>query len=169
MNVNSISAPAAAALAPRPAKPNAIAVTAEPIGRLPPPAQPLKHQAVPLELQNGDRMLEYIKANSGGSSAYAQVVKDGRVIATLDNDGSATTSGADAGLFDVNGGPAPGPDLAQWRANQIAKSIGGEVRLAQTAQRQQDWKAPTLSREGFAAYLAQLQTTSVAQGSGANY
>jgi hypothetical protein len=100
-------------------------------------------------------MLEYIKANSPAPSVYAQVVKDGKVVATLDNDGSATTANADSGLLDVNGGPSQGPDLAQWRAAQIAKSVGGEVRLADTAQRQEDWKAPTLSREGFAAYLAQ--------------
>lgn len=168
MNVSAVSATVATA-GVRPNRPNAIPVGAEPIGRLPPPPTPPMRQAVPLELQNGDRMLEYIRANSGGSSVYAQVVKDGRVVATLDNDGSATTTNADAGLFDVNGGPAQGPDLAQWRASQIAQAIGGEVRLADTAQRQQDWSPSVLSREGFAAYLAQLPANAAAKGSGGVY
>ena len=158
MNVNSVSL-AATTIRPASMAPGAYPADVTQIQRLPTTPAALTRQAVPLELLHGDLMLEYIKANSRASSVYAQVVKDGKVVATLDNDGSATAANADSGLLDVNGGPFQGPDLAQWRAAQIARAVGGEVRLADTAQRQEDWKAPTLSREGFAAYLAQRLTS----------
>jgi hypothetical protein len=59
-----------------------------------------------------------------------------------------------------------GPDLAQWRAERIAKAVGGTVEKASTAITQSTWKpretvSPTYTREqldaAFDAMIAEQQ------------
>lgn len=74
---------------------------------------------------------------------YAQVVAGGKVIATLTNNGYAITDNAmgdrlRAVLRDEE--RYEGPELAQHRAEQIARAFGGAVVKAETAQTQSEWK-----------------------------
>ena len=74
------------------------------------------------------------------SRLFAEVYKDGVVVARLYNGGSSTTYGQADGI--ISGVDEPydgGPQLAQWRANKIAKELGGTVKMASTAQTQSQW------------------------------
>src|SRR6185436_20016289 len=74
---------------------------------------------------------------------YATVKVDGKVVATLYNAGSvAMTNQAGAMVGDLQDPPDlnGGPDLAQWRAERIAKAVGGTVEKASTAIAQSAWK-----------------------------
>jgi len=74
---------------------------------------------------------------------YATVKVDGKVVATLYNAGSvAMTNQAGAMVGDLQDPPGlrGGPDLAQWRAERIAKAVGGTVEKASTAITQSAWK-----------------------------
>jgi len=76
-------------------------------------------------------------------NTYATVKVDGKVVATLYNGGSvAMTNQAAAMAGDLQDPPGlnGGPDLAQWRAERIAKAIGGTVEKASTAIAQSAWK-----------------------------
>ena len=76
-------------------------------------------------------------------NTYATVKVNGKVVATLDNSGGvAMTNQAGAMVGDLLGPGAPngGPDLAQWRAERIAKAMGGTVEKASTAIPQSAWK-----------------------------
>ena len=101
---------------------------------------------------------------------YATVKVKGKVVATLYNGGSsAMTNAAAAAIGDLQD-PANlkgGPDLAQWRAERIAKAVGGTVEKASTAITQSEWRpresvSMTYSREqldaAFEAMLAEGQT-----------
>lgn len=76
---------------------------------------------------------------------YATVTVNGKVVATIDNQGVAGASNAVASRFadrisnEVNG--SNGPDLAQLRAQQIAALLGGKVEKASTAMTQQQFNA----------------------------
>ncbi|NKJ38684.1 hypothetical protein [Rhizobium sp. SG570] len=66
------------------------------------------------------------------TDAYATVVVDGKVVATIDNQGVAGTDNdvlgaklSDALLGSING--TNGPDLAQARAEQLARLLGGKI------------------------------------------
>ncbi len=74
---------------------------------------------------------------------YATVKVNGEVVATLYNGGSSMMTNAAAAMVGnlqdppgLNGGP----DLAQWRAEHIAKALGGTVEKASTAIKQSEWK-----------------------------
>jgi len=74
---------------------------------------------------------------------YATVKVNGKVVATLYNGGSsAMTNEAAAKAGDLQDPPGlkGGPDLAQWRAEHIAKAVGGTVEKAPTAITQSEWK-----------------------------
>jgi hypothetical protein len=76
-------------------------------------------------------------------NTYATVKVNGKVVATLDNSGGAAmTNQAGAMVGDLQDPAAPngGPDLAQWRAERIAKAVGGTVEKASTAITQSAWK-----------------------------
>ena len=76
-------------------------------------------------------------------NTYATVNVNGKVVATLYNGGSvAMTNQAAAMAGDLQDPAAPngGPDLAQWRAERIAKAVGGTVDKASTAIAQSAWK-----------------------------
>jgi hypothetical protein len=74
---------------------------------------------------------------------YATVKVNGKVVATLYNGGSSVmTNDAAAKVGDLQDPPGlnGGPDLAQRRAERIAKAVGGTVEKAPTAITQSEWK-----------------------------
>jgi hypothetical protein len=76
-------------------------------------------------------------------NTYATVKVDGKVVATLYNSGSSVmTNDAAAKVGDLQDPPGlnGGPDLAQRRAERIAKAVGGTVEKAPTAITQSEWK-----------------------------
>ncbi|MCP3370328.1 hypothetical protein [Bradyrhizobium cajani] len=101
-------------------------------------------------------------------NTYAQVKVDGKVVATLYNGGSSTmTNAAAAKIGKLEDPPGlSGPDLAQWRADNYARLLGGTVEKAPTAITQSQWtpresRSTTYSREqldaAFQAMLAEGQ------------
>lgn len=97
---------------------------------------------------------------------YATVKVNGKVVATLYNGGSsAMTNQAAAAVGDLQDPPGlmGGPDLAQSRAERIAKAVGGTIEKAPTAITQSEWKprpnvTPTYTREQLdAAYEAMMR------------
>jgi hypothetical protein len=110
-------------------------------------------------------------------NTYATVKVGGKIVATLYNGGSvAMTNQAAAMVGDMQDPAAPngGPDLAQWRAERIAKAVGGTVEKASTAITQSAWKpretvSTNYSREqldaAFEAMMAEQQQA-VAQRTG---
>lgn len=97
-------------------------------------------------------------------NVYAQVKVDGKVVATLYNAGSsAMTNQAGAKIGKLEDPPGlGGPDLAQWRADNYARLLGGTVEKAPTAITQSQWtpresRSTTYSREQLdAAFEAML-------------
>lgn len=89
---------------------------------------------------------------------------DGKVVATLYNGGSSTmTNAAAAKIGKLEDPPGlSGPDLAQWRADNYAKLLGGTVEKASTAITQSQWtprqsNSATYSRDQLdAAFQAML-------------
>jgi hypothetical protein len=75
-----------------------------------------------------------------GYGDYAKVVKGGKTVATLSNEGFAEmsneTGGAIGSKLPNDGG---GPELAQRRADVIAKATGGTVVKLETAMTQSQW------------------------------
>jgi hypothetical protein len=74
-------------------------------------------------------------------NVYATVKVNGKVVATLYNGGSsAMTNDAAAKVGDLQDPPGlGGPNLAQWRAEHIAKATGGRIEKASTAITQSEW------------------------------
>lgn len=109
---------------------------------------------------------------------YATVKVGGKVVATLYNGGSvAMTNEAAAKVGDLQDPPGlvGGPDLAQWRAERIAKAVGGTVEKAPTAITQSEWRprestSPSYSREqldaAFEAMLAEAQRATAQRNAG---
>jgi hypothetical protein len=99
-------------------------------------------------------------------NTYATVKVNGKVVATLYNSGcSEMTNQAAATVGDLQDPPGlmGGPDLAQWRAERIAKATGGTIEKAETAITQSEWKprpniSPTYTRAQLdAAFDAMMQ------------
>jgi hypothetical protein len=90
-------------------------------------------------------------------NTYATVKVKGKVVATLYNSGcSVMTNEAAAEVGDLQDPPGliGGPDLAQWRAERIAKATGGTIEKASTAITQSEWKPrPTVSQDYTRAQL----------------
>ena len=110
-------------------------------------------------------------------NTYATVKVNGKVVATLYNGGSvAMTNQAAAMVGDLQDPAAPngGPDLAQWRAERIAKAVGGTVEKASTAITQSAWKPRETTSSNYtraqldAAFEAMIaeQQKAVAQRTG---
>jgi hypothetical protein len=101
---------------------------------------------------------------------YATVKVDGKVVATLYNGGSSWTTnavGAKVGNLDPdrNGSPPGGPNLAQWRAEYIAKVVGGTIEKAPTAITQSQWTPrPNVSRNYSRAQLDAAFEAMTAEG-----
>jgi hypothetical protein len=75
-------------------------------------------------------------------NTYATVTVNGKVVANLYNGGSCAMTNAAAaqvGTWQDPPGLFGGPDLAQWRAELIAKAVGGKIEKAPTAIRQSEW------------------------------
>lgn len=74
-------------------------------------------------------------------NVYATVKVNGQVVATLYNGGSsAMTNAAAAKVGDLpDSGPNGGPNLAQSRAEYIAKATGGTIEKASTAIAPSEW------------------------------
>ncbi|HYI28701.1 MAG TPA: hypothetical protein VD863_12725 [Bradyrhizobium sp.] len=73
---------------------------------------------------------------------YATVKVNGKVVATLYNGGSSMMTNAAAGAVgDLQDPPGlnGGPDLAQARAERIAKALGGTIEKAPPAIAQSQW------------------------------
>ncbi|MEK1901500.1 MAG: hypothetical protein AAAB19_18225 [Rhizobium sp.] len=107
-----------------------------------------------------------------GNKPYATVTVDGRVVATIFNDGSVQTDDNALGskLKDILKGSingTNGPDLAQDRADQIADMFGGRISKSATALTQPQYAAlpkivvqqPTIDYEAMMSdpLYAQLQ------------
>uniref|UniRef100_B0SWN5 Uncharacterized protein n=1 Tax=Caulobacter sp. (strain K31) TaxID=366602 RepID=B0SWN5_CAUSK len=82
-----------------------------------------------------------VTSDDDPSKLFAEVYKNGEVVARLYNGGSSVTYGKADGIITGADEPyAGGPQLAQWRANKIASAMGGTVKLASTAQTQSQWE-----------------------------
>lgn len=113
-------------------------------------------------------------ADNAAQNTYAQVKVGGKVVATLYNGGSsAMTNQAAAAVGDLQDPPGlGGPDLAQWRADNYARLLGGTVEKAPTAITQSQWTpresaSTTYSRDQLdAAFEAMLASgrNATAQG-----
>ena len=127
---------------------------------------------------DGDEWLATQAANSAAATdvpdnapqnIYATVKVNGKVVATLYNGGSSVmTNAAAATVGDLQDPPGlnGGPDLAQSRAERIAKAVGGTIEKASTAITQSAWRprqsvSPTYSRAqldaAFQAMMAEGQ------------
>lgn len=98
--------------------------------------------------------------NHISQKTYAEVQVDGKVVATLYNSGAAQTSnagyGAIANLPSMGEEEkATGPEIAQKRAEEIAKALGGTVVKANTAVTQAQYLAtPAFKPEYVVDYEA---------------
>jgi len=82
-----------------------------------------------------------VTSDNDPSKLFAEVYKDGKLVAQLYNGGSSTTYGQAQGIITgADESYEGGPQLAQWRANKIASALGGTVRMADTAQTQSQWE-----------------------------
>jgi hypothetical protein len=73
----------------------------------------------------------------GATSVYAEVRLHGKLVATLYNSGVAATAGIDPrieNLPSLRNARGSGPTLAQRRAEDIARAVGGTIVLANSAQ-----------------------------------
>lgn len=96
-----------------------------------------------LDLKAANAALATDVPDNAPQNIYATVKVNGKVVATLYNGGSsAMTNDAAAKVGDLQDPPGlrGGPDLAQWRAERIAKAVGGTVEKAPTAITQSEWK-----------------------------
>jgi hypothetical protein len=82
---------------------------------------------------------------------YATVKINGKVVATLYNGGSsAMTNDAAGKVGNLQDPPGlSGPGLAQWRAEYIAKAMGGTIEKAPTAITQSEWKPRQTSSTNY--------------------
>jgi hypothetical protein len=102
-------------------------------------------------------------------NVYATVKVNGKVVATLYNGGSsAMTNDAAATVGDLQDPPgliSGGPNLAQWRAEYIAKATGGTIEKASTAITQSEWTPrPDISRNYTRAQLDAAYQAMTAEG-----
>lgn len=77
------------------------------------------------------------------TKTYAEVVVNGKVVATIDNQGVITTDKAlsKSVLNQLPDSSSNGPELAQARAERLAQLFGGEVQVADTALTQLQFNA----------------------------
>ena len=119
-------------------------------------------------MMQGAQETPTVVADNAPQNTYAQVKVNGKVVATLYNGGvSEMTNAAAAAVGDLQDPPGLlGPDLAQWRADNYARLLGGTVEKASTAITQSQWtphesRSTSYSREqldaAFQAMLAEGQ------------
>jgi len=84
------------------------------------------------------------------SKLFAEVYKDGKLVAQVYNGGSSATYGLADGIIDGVDEPFDsGPELAQWRAAKIARELGGTVKTASTAQTQSQWQVADAAEDAI--------------------
>ena len=96
-----------------------------------------------LDMQAAKSALATEVPDNAPQNTYATVKVNGNVVATLYNGGSSVmTNDAAAKVGDLQDPPGlnGGPDLAQRRAERIAKAVGGTIEKASTAITQSEWK-----------------------------
>ena len=82
-----------------------------------------------------------VTSDNDPSKLFAEVYKNGQVVAQIYNGGTSATYGSANGIIDGVSEPFDGgPELAQWRAAKIARELGGTVKMAATAQTQSEWQ-----------------------------
>lgn len=93
------------------------------------------------------------------NEAYATVQVDGKTVATVYNDGTVVVPGQslDSPLMMLplvsTDGYQAGPALAQERAEDVARQLGGSVSLASSAQTQSEWEAENPDWAANATYV----------------
>jgi hypothetical protein len=94
-----------------------------------------------LNMQAGQSAMATEVPDNAPQNIYATVKLNGKVVATLYNGGSsAMTNEAAAKVGDLpDPGPNGGPNLAQSRAEYIAKAMEGTIEKASTAITQSQW------------------------------
>jgi len=97
---------------------------------------------------------------------YATVKVNGKIVATLYNGGSSEMSNdAAAKVGDLDPGASSGPNLAQSRAEYIAKATGGTIEKASTAITQSQWTPrQSVSRDYSRAQLDAAFQAMMAEG-----
>jgi hypothetical protein len=109
-----------------------------------------------LNIRAGETAMATEVPDNAPQNIYATVKVEGKVIATLYNGGSSwMTNAAAAKVGNLpDCGPSGGPNLAQSRADYIAKATGGTIEKAQTAITQSQWTPrPNVSRNYTRAQL----------------
>ncbi|MCA3243794.1 MAG: hypothetical protein INF43_00625 [Alphaproteobacteria bacterium] len=91
-------------------------------------------------LTNQYRQVEDYHAHPS-AQPYAHVVVNGQVVATLDNQGGAATFAGFRGNLQGLPSQGDGPQLAQARAEYLARQSGGQVVKANTALDQAAYQA----------------------------
>ncbi|MEH2587946.1 hypothetical protein [Bradyrhizobium sp. AZCC 1721] len=131
-----------------------------------------------LRMQAANSTIATDVPDNAPQNIYATVKVNGKVVATLYNGGpSAMTNEAAGRVGDLQDPPGlnGGPDLAQWRAERIAKAVGGTVEKASTAIAQSAWKPrQTTSTDytraqldaAFEAMMAERQTAIAQRSAG---
>jgi hypothetical protein len=131
-----------------------------------------------LDAQAANKAWANMVSDDAPQNTYATVKVDGKVVATLYNGGSVTMTneaGAKVGDLEDQHGLKGGPDLAQSRAELIAKAVGGTVEKAATAITQSEWKPrETTSSDytrkqldaAFEAMIAEQQKMAAQQSGG---
>lgn len=112
-----------------------------------------------LRMQAANSTIATDVPDNAPQNIYATVKVNGKVVATLYNVGSsAMTNDAAGKVGNLQDPPGlnGGPDLAQWRAEHIAKAVGGTVEKASTAITQSEWKPRQTASTNYTR--AQLDT-----------
>lgn len=78
--------------------------------------------------------------NHPSQQPYATIKVNGKVVATLYNSGAMATSNALAPQLTGMPNDGTGPNLAQRRAEYIAKKLGGTITPAKTALTEMQWQ-----------------------------
>jgi hypothetical protein len=121
-----------------------------------------------LDSQAAESALATDVPDNAPQNVYATVKVNGKVVATLYNGGSSEmTNEAAARVGNLQDPPGlnGGPNLAQWRAESIAKATGGTIEKAPTAITQSEWTPrQSVSRTYSRAQLDAAFEAAMAEG-----
>lgn len=121
-----------------------------------------------LNTQAAEARLATEVPDNAPQNIYATVKVNGKVVATLYNGGSSMMTNAAAGAVgDLQDPPGlnGGPDLAQARAERIAKALGGTIEKAPTAITQFQWTPrPDISTNYSRTQLDEAWQAMMAEG-----
>lgn len=130
-----------------------------------------------LDARSAQQTVDTSEPDNTPQNAYATVKVGGKVVATVYNGGSAEmtidTIGKVGSLPDPD--PNGGPDVAQARAEYIAKAVGGTIEASPTAITQSEWKQRPDASKGYsraeldAAFQAIMTGASISNRSSGSY